>query len=137
MAAATDGIVPALRVAVLGCGVVGTEVVRLLTTQADDLAARVGAPLELIGIAVRDLEAERDPAIDRSLLTTDAEDLVSRADIVPGDLVATPVTGAYGRSMASNYNSVPRPPVLAVRAGTVRVLVRRETEEDLLALDIG
>ncbi len=82
MAAATDGTVPALRVAVLGCGVVGTEVVRLLTTQADDLAARVGAPLELIGIAVRDLEAERDPAIDRSLLTTDAEDLVTRADIV-------------------------------------------------------
>ena len=59
------------------------------------------------------------------------------SDVVPGDLVATPVTGAYGRSMASNYNSVPRPPVLAVRAGTVRVLVRRETEEDLLALDLG
>ena len=49
------------------------------------------------------------------------------SDVVPGDLVATPVTGAYGRSMASNYNSVPRPPVLAVRAGSIRVLVRRET----------
>ena len=59
------------------------------------------------------------------------------SDVVPGDLVATPVTGAYGRSMASNYNSVPRPPVLAVRAGTVRVLVRRETEDDLFALDLG
>ncbi len=44
---------PGLRVALLGCGVVGTEVVRLLIEQADDLAARVGAPLELAGIAVR------------------------------------------------------------------------------------
>jgi diaminopimelate decarboxylase len=59
------------------------------------------------------------------------------SDIVPGDLLATPVTGAYGRSMASNYNLVPRPPVLAVRDGQVRVLVRRETEADLLALDQG
>ena len=59
------------------------------------------------------------------------------SDIVPGDLLATPVTGAYGRSMASNYNLVPRPPVLAVRAGHVRVLVRRETEQDLLSLDQG
>ena len=47
---------PPLRVAVLGCGVVGTEVVRLLTTQADDLAARVGARLELVGVAVRDAD---------------------------------------------------------------------------------
>ena len=49
---------PPLRVAVLGCGVVGTEVVRLLTTQASDLASRVGASLELVGVAVRDVEAE-------------------------------------------------------------------------------
>ena len=59
------------------------------------------------------------------------------ADVAPGDLLAVPVTGAYGRSMASNYNHVPRPPVLAVRDGSVRVLVRRETEDDLLALDQG
>src|SRR5665647_383191 len=58
-------------------------------------------------------------------------------DVARGDLLAVPVTGAYGRSMASNYNHVPRPPVLAVRAGEVRVLVRRETEADLLALDLG
>ena len=56
-------------------------------------------------------------------------------DIRPGDLVAVPATGAYCRSLASNYNHVPRPPVLAVREGSVRVLVRRETEEDLLRLD--
>ena len=59
------------------------------------------------------------------------------ADVSRGDLLAVPVTGAYGRSMASNYNHVPRPPVLAVLAGEVRVLVRRETEADLLALDLG
>ncbi len=71
-----------IRVALLGCGVVGTEVVRLLTTQAADLAARAGAPLEIVGIAVRDLAVERDAAVDRALLTTDAEALVDRADVV-------------------------------------------------------
>jgi diaminopimelate decarboxylase len=59
------------------------------------------------------------------------------ADVAPGDLLAVPATGAYGRSMASNYNHVPRPPVVAVRDGVTRVLVRRETEDDLLALDVG
>ena len=58
-------------------------------------------------------------------------------DLVPGDLVAVPASGAYHRSMASNYNHVPRPPVVAVRDGVARVLVRRETEDDLLALDVG
>jgi diaminopimelate decarboxylase len=57
-------------------------------------------------------------------------------DIVPGDLLAVPATGAYGRSMASNYNHVPRPPVVAVIDGKARVIVRRETEADLLRLDI-
>jgi len=57
-------------------------------------------------------------------------------DIVPGDLLAVPTTGAYGRSMASNYNHVPRPPVVAVMDGKARVIVRRETEADLLRLDI-
>ena len=57
-------------------------------------------------------------------------------DIVPGDLLAVPATGAYGRSMASNYNHVPRPPVVAVKDGKARVIVRRETEDDLRMLDI-
>ncbi|MFE6236414.1 homoserine dehydrogenase [Cellulosimicrobium sp. NPDC057862] len=73
---------PPLRVALLGCGVVGTQVARLLTEQADDLASRVGARLELVGIAVRNTAAPRDAAIDRSLLTDDAEGLVARADVV-------------------------------------------------------
>jgi diaminopimelate decarboxylase len=59
------------------------------------------------------------------------------ADLAPGDLVAVAATGAYCRSMASNYNYVPRPPVVAVRDGAARVLLRRETPEDLLALDAG
>ncbi|WP_456823332.1 diaminopimelate decarboxylase [Cellulomonas sp. P5_E12] len=59
------------------------------------------------------------------------------ADVRAGDLLAVAATGAYGRSMASNYNHVPRPPVVAVADGTSRVLVRRETEDDLLALDQG
>ncbi|ARQ68448.1 diaminopimelate decarboxylase [Streptomyces marincola] len=59
------------------------------------------------------------------------------ADVVPGDLIAVPATGAYCRSMASNYNHTPRPPVVAVREGSAREIVRRETEDDLLALDVG
>ncbi|MGN6242530.1 MAG: diaminopimelate decarboxylase [Motilibacteraceae bacterium] len=58
-------------------------------------------------------------------------------DLAPGDLIAVPATGAYCRSMASNYNHVPRPPVVAVRDGASRVLVRRESEDDLLRLDAG
>ncbi|HEV3389059.1 MAG TPA: diaminopimelate decarboxylase [Solirubrobacteraceae bacterium] len=59
------------------------------------------------------------------------------ADPAPGDVVATPVTGAYGYSMANNYNGVPRPPVIFCRDGDARVVVRRETYEDLAARDIG
>ncbi len=63
-------------------------------------------------------------------------DIAIASDIAPGDLLATPATGAYGRSMASNYNHVPRPPVIAIKDGKARVIVRRETEADLLGLDI-
>src|SRR5580700_6224654 len=59
------------------------------------------------------------------------------ADLAPGDLVAVAATGAYCRSMASNYNHVPRPAVVAVRDGAARALLRRETAEDLLRLDAG
>jgi diaminopimelate decarboxylase len=58
------------------------------------------------------------------------------ADLVPGDLVAVAATGAYCRSLASNYNHQPRPPVVAVDGGAARVVVRRETVEDLLRLDV-
>ena len=59
------------------------------------------------------------------------------ADVERGDLISVPVTGAYCYSLASNYNHVPRPPVVAVRDGEIRTLIRRETEDDLLALDVG
>ena len=59
------------------------------------------------------------------------------ADLEPGDLLAVPGTGAYCRSLSSQYNHTPRPPVVAVRGGHSRVLVRRETIEDLLALDVA
>ena len=59
------------------------------------------------------------------------------ADLAPGDLLAVPATGAYCRSLASNYNHVPRPAVVAVGAGAARPIVRRETLDDLLSLDCG
>jgi len=73
---------PAQRVALLGCGTIGTEVAKQLLTSADELAARIGAPVELVGIAVRDLRRPRDPAIPAELLTADAESLIDTADIV-------------------------------------------------------
>jgi diaminopimelate decarboxylase len=58
------------------------------------------------------------------------------ADPAPGDVVATPVTGAYGYSLANNYNGVPRAPVIFCREGEARVVVRRETYEDLASRDV-
>jgi diaminopimelate decarboxylase len=64
-----------------------------------------------------------------------AHDVPLPGDLAVGDLVAVPASGAYHRSMASNYNHVARPPVVAVKDGAARVVVRRETEDDLLRLD--
>ncbi|MFC8290606.1 diaminopimelate decarboxylase [Streptomyces sp. NPDC057242] len=58
------------------------------------------------------------------------------SDLAVGDLLAVPASGAYHRSMANNYNSQPRPPVVAVRGGRARVVVRRETIDDVLRLDV-
>lgn len=69
-----------LKVALLGCGVVGSEVARIMTTHADDLAARIGAPVELAGVAVRRPSRVRE-GIDPALVTTDATALVKRGDI--------------------------------------------------------
>ncbi|HEX5428016.1 MAG TPA: homoserine dehydrogenase [Pedococcus sp.] len=72
-----------LKVALLGCGVVGSSVARMLTEHADDLAARIGRPLQLSGIAVRRAGRDRsDLPVDPALFTTDAESLVTDADIV-------------------------------------------------------
>jgi diaminopimelate decarboxylase len=92
-------------------------------------------------LASRDSDAE--PMLARIVgKHCEAGDIVVRdvwlpGDVVPGDVLAVAATGAYCRSMASNYNAVPRPPVVAVKDGDSRVLVRRETVADLLALDLG
>jgi homoserine dehydrogenase len=79
-----------LKLALLGCGSVGSQVVRLLREQADDLTARVGAPIELVGVAVRRPELQRDAEIPSELLTTDAAGLVARDDV---DLVVEVIGG--------------------------------------------
>jgi diaminopimelate decarboxylase len=71
----------------------------------------------------------------------ESSDVIVRDALLPapavGDIVATPVTGAYGYAMASNYNGVPRPPVVFVADGNAREVVRRETFQDLMARDVG
>jgi len=87
--------------------------------------------------------SEAPPTLSRVVgMHCEAGDIVVKdeflpSDLVPGDLVAVPGTGAYCRSMASNYNHALRPPVIAVRDGATRVVVRRETVDDLLATDVG
>ncbi|HEV7974777.1 diaminopimelate decarboxylase [Amycolatopsis sp.] len=66
-----------------------------------------------------------------------AENLSLPSDIHAGDLLAVPCTGAYHHSMASNYNQIGRPPLVGVRDGVATLLVRRETDEDLLSRDLG
>jgi homoserine dehydrogenase len=70
-----------LKVALLGCGVVGSQVYRLLTEQSADLQARAGAPLQVAGVAVRDTDRPRDVPVAPELLTTDGAGLVSRPDV--------------------------------------------------------
>ena len=88
---------------------------------------RSGAPARLTRVVGKHCEAGDIVVKDEFL----------PSDIGPGDLLAVPGTGAYCRSMASNYNHALRPPVVAVREGGSRVVVRRETLEDLLATDVG
>ncbi|MGX5696567.1 diaminopimelate decarboxylase [Agromyces soli] len=92
------------------------------------LASRVSdAPAALVRIAGKHCEAG-DIVVDREYLPH---------DVAPGELVAVAATGAYCWSLASNYNHVPRPPVVAVRGGEARLIVRGETIADLLARDVG
>lgn len=90
---------------------------------------------------VRSVEAERERTVTVVGKHCESGDVLIRDAKVPtgikvGDLLATPVTGAYGHSMASNYNKVPRPAVVFVAGGRARLVVRRETLDDLLALDV-
>ena len=88
----------------------------------------------------REVDAERPSVVTVVGKHCESGDIVVRDARVPGDLrvddvLCTPVTGAYGHAMASNYNKVPRPEVVFVRDGEARVVVRRETPDDLLRLD--
>ncbi|HKH09274.1 MAG TPA: homoserine dehydrogenase, partial [Agromyces sp.] len=71
-----------IRVGLLGAGSVGSQVARLLLEHSDELAQRIGARIELVGIAVRDLDAKRDATLPKELLTTDADALILGSDIV-------------------------------------------------------
>lgn len=88
----------------------------------------------------RAMSAEREMAVRVVGKHCETGDILVReghlpSDAVVGDLIATPVTGAYGYSLASNYNMVPRPPVVFVADGQARLVRRRETFEDLTHLD--
>ncbi len=92
------------------------------------LAGRVsGAPPALARVVGRHCEAG-DIVVDAEYLP---------ADVTPGDLLAVAATGAYCYSLSSNYNAVPRPPMVALSHGRARVIVRAETIDDLLARDAG
>jgi len=89
----------------------------------------------------REAGAERPKAVRVVGKHCESGDVVVSEGFVPddlavGDILATPVTGAYGHSMASNYNKVPRPAVLFVSEGRARVVVRRETLDDLVRFDL-
>ncbi|MBA2608625.1 MAG: diaminopimelate decarboxylase [Actinobacteria bacterium] len=89
----------------------------------------------------RCVDADRDLTVTLVGKHCESGDVIVRdgrvpLDIAVGDIIATPVTGAYGYSMASNYNKVPRPPVVFVKEGDARLVVRRETVDDLLRLDV-
>ena len=91
---------------------------------------------------VADRRSEAGPALGRVVgRHCESGDIVVKDEFVPvdvhrGDLLAVPGTGAYCRSLSSQYNHTPRPPVVAVRDGRARVIVRRETIDDILALDV-
>ena len=89
----------------------------------------------------RSVGAERPKRVTVVGKHCESGDILVRDGLVPdditiGDVLATPVTGAYGHSMGSNYNKVLRPPVVFVRDGTARLVVRRETYDDLTRLDL-
>ena len=90
----------------------------------------------------RAVEADRPRSVRVVGKHCESGDLLVRdarvpADLMVGDVLATPVTGAYGHSMGSNYNKILRPPIVFCRDGDARLVVRRETDDDLLATDLG
>jgi diaminopimelate decarboxylase len=124
---------------------VGSDAVRTYVSVDGGMSDNARTALYEADYSVR--VANRESAADPILVRVagkhcESGDIVVRADylpsdLVPGDLLAVPATGAYCWSLASNYNYVGRPPVVAVREGSARVIVRGETEADVLSRDMG
>ena len=135
--AVTDPVEPdpsaPLRIALLGCGTVGSAVARLITHQAADLRARVGRPLELVGIAVRRAGRERGE-IDLGLITTDAEELVGRGDIdVVLELIGgiEPARSLILQAMANGASVVTANKALLAEDGATLFAAAEAAEVDL------
>jgi homoserine dehydrogenase len=122
-----------VRVALLGCGVVGSAVARLLTEHAEDLQARVGAPLQIVGVGVRRAGRDRSATgVAANLFTTDAADLVTRADIVVevvGGL--EPARGLILRAMEHGASVVTANKALLAEDGPTLYAAAREHGVDL------
>ena len=121
------------------------ETLRLLSSQRSKLKCEVcfvSNTMEEIGcLGARQIAYSLNPDVALIVDVTHATDYPTvnkqiHGDIKVGDILATPVTGAYGHSMGSNYNKVLRPPVVFVRDGDARLVVRRETFDDLTRLDV-
>jgi homoserine dehydrogenase len=122
----------AINVALLGCGVVGSQVVRLLTEQADELAARIGAPLHLVGIAVR--RPQRHADVPADLLTTDAAGLVARDDVdIVVELVGgiEPVRGLLLTALKNGKSVVSANKALLAEDGAALAAAADESGADL------
>jgi homoserine dehydrogenase len=123
-----------LKVALLGCGTVGSEVYRLLTQQSDDLAVRIGARLEVAGVAVRRPGRARSVAVDPALITTDSMDLVTRPDV---DIVIEviggiePVRSVLLAAMKSGKSVVSANKALLAEDGATLHEAARENGTDL------
>ena len=93
--------------------------------------------------AIANRLSDREPVLSRVVgKHCEGGDILIRdvflpSDVSIGDLIAVPGSGAYARSMASNYNQIPKPPVVSAKDGVTRVMLRRETLEDLMRLDVG
>jgi homoserine dehydrogenase len=121
-----------IKVALLGCGVVGSQVVRLLEEQADELAARIGAPLELVGVAVR--RPQRHTDVPADLLTTDAQALVTREDVdVVVELVGgiEPVRGLLLTALKNGKSVVSANKALLAEDGAALASAADESGVDL------
>ena len=102
----------------------------------------LGAALALVAVTLASRGSDAPAVLSRVVgKHCESGDIVVKDEFLPGDvragdLVAVPATGAYCRSLSSNYNHVPRPAVVSVRDGVPRVIVRRATEADLLRLAV-